>query len=594
MYDNKNVWEAIESTSKELEDRNITQECLSNPTISPKIFVESFKQKWEHDFKNVSSPGFEQTWKSLCNTFNLGIALNRRDKDKEGTRLVLSPQTGTGKTEGLIHFAAMLWNEPKHPYILIVSRQIKECDRVANSINEEAIKLFGMPNDTSYATSFHSQSDIKLDRLKHYKVIVVTHEFFYQNHTKDSFLKNEKFSKIFNINEFKTRELVVIDESIDLIIEKKIDAMEIGRAVTLMERVRYFSRHRSNKALQLEGSKLEWLKEAVSIPKDFDNKKEFMPLVANRTPKEPVNQPPNFFGVSDLSFNETIKVLREDKDIRAAQILTGKHDTKNDKAIIEGVIQSLKELKSFDCNIDWLYTSIQGANVTWHTAKEIFPKGMTAIILDATAPSYKLYSLYQKYGKSVQLIPRVENVRSYKNATLYVARGHNTGKDIATPKNAQGLLQNLAKELDDTDKALIVCHKNMKPHLLGIETPFKYDVVNWGDLTGKNDWKDYNVCVIFGLNNKPPQFYLNRQILATDPVKVCTEFDSEEVTEENMGLQYSDLSQEVIQAINRVRCRNCIDQEGNCKSTRIYIALPNGYKGDYIVDSILDQMDDIV
>jgi len=560
-------------------------------------FVSSFKTKWGTEFNNVSNRGFERTWMSLCATFNRAIKLNQREdiKNQEGQRLVLSPQTGTGKTEGLKHYASMMWNQHPHPYILIVARQTEQCDNIAKEINQYAIELFGMPSNERYAASFHSkQSEVKLDDLKHYKVAVITHEYFYRNHRVNDKLRADKWAKFFYINPFEQRKLLVIDESIDLIFEKQIDSHTFGRVINIVNFMRGWKRYRTNHKFQEEVARLQYVKEALEVPREWDDARVFMPMVAKGDTTNTTNKPLKNLLLQDASFPEVIKALKEDRDIRATQILTGKHDSKNDKAIITELIETIESLSGFNNEIDWLYMSISGATVSWHTAQEAFPKGITAVIMDATAPSNDLYKLYKKYGKPVELIPRIDNVRNYRNVTLNVAYGYNTGKGIDTPQNAQGLIKNLENVLCETDKVLIVCHKDMKPHLLDLESSFEYDVVNWGDLTGKNEWKDCNVCVIYGLNNKPPYYYRNRQLIATDASRVMMSPDDDDIEEEYLGLQQSDLAQEVIQAINRISCRKCVDQEGNCTPSQVFIALPESNKGHFIVDAIIDQMDDIV
>ena len=51
---------------------------------------------------------------------------------------------------------------------------------------------------------------------------------------------------------------------------------------------------------------------------------------------------------------------------------------------------------------------------------------------------------------------------------------------------------------------------------------------------------------------------------------------------------------ELIQAINRVHCRTVTDADGNCPETDVYLLLPEGAVGDYILKGITDSMDGIV
>ena len=42
------------------------------------------------------------------------------------------------------------------------------------------------------------------------------------------------------------------------------------------------------------------------------------------------------------------------------------------------------------------------------------------------------------------------------------------------------------------------------------------------------------------------------------------------------GLQLSQITVSILQAINRIRCRRVIDEYGNCKSSKIYLLIPHG------------------
>ena len=55
----------------------------------------------------------------------------------------------------------------------------------------------------------------------------------------------------------------------------------------------------------------------------------------------------------------------------------------------------------------------------------------------------------------------------------------------------------------------------------------------------------------------------------------------------------SQIVTDVVQAINRTRSRNVIDDKGNCPKTDIYILLPSGEIAQVIIDGIKQQMPDI-
>jgi hypothetical protein len=71
--------------------------------------------------------------------------------------------------------------------------------------------------------------------------------------------------------------------------------------------------------------------------------------------------------------------------------------------------------------------------------------------------------------------------------------------------------------------------------------------------------------------------------------------DTEEVKEERKSLEYTLMSSEVIQMINRVSCRRVIDEKGNCPDTEVYLTLPKKEPlSNTIINDIKEQMPGIV
>ena len=56
------------------------------------------------------------------------------------------------------------------------------------------------------------------------------------------------------------------------------------------------------------------------------------------------------------------------------------------------------------------------------------------------------------------------------------------------------------------------------------------------------------------------------------------------------GLQLSQITVSILQAINRIRCRRVIDEYGNCKSSKIYLLIPHGDDGEEILNGICNEM----
>src|SRR3954447_18211621 len=58
-------------------------------------------------------------------------------------------------------------------------------------------------------------------------------------------------------------------------------------------------------------------------------------------------------------------------------------------------------------------------------------------------------------------------------------------------------------------------------------------------------------------------------------------------------MQTKQLSVSLIQAINRIRCRRVVDQEGNCDEADVFVVLPRGEQGQAILSNIMTDMPNI-
>ena len=71
--------------------------------------------------------------------------------------------------------------------------------------------------------------------------------------------------------------------------------------------------------------------------------------------------------------------------------------------------------------------------------------------------------------------------------------------------------------------------------------------------------------------------------------------DDQTVKRERTEMEYSLISCDIVQMINRVSCRRVIDTEGNCPDTKVYLTLPkNNALANIIISNIQIQMPGIV
>jgi hypothetical protein len=194
------------------------------------------EEHWTHELKNVPNPALKESWHQIATTFEHHIK-HHDDTEKAREWTILSPPTGSGKSESVVIYGAMLaerTNE-EHPGMLVVTRLIDDCNVMAERINR-----YG---ETDTAVAYHSKvsSEIKLENLKDWPVVVLTHRAYemaldylgqdgrivqtwpyYHEYSRNGQRPQTATKGYPNQNPFiSTRRLVVIDESLDIIDHRK-------------------------------------------------------------------------------------------------------------------------------------------------------------------------------------------------------------------------------------------------------------------------------------------------------------------------------------------------------------------------------------
>src|ERR1700722_6173775 len=116
--------------------------------IGPDDFACAMQAHWTNPntLNNVSSPALMSLWTVMADTFNKAIEGNIaadnpfRENPESGKWMVLSPATGSGKTQGIRLYSAMQAVANLHRPssskvgILIVTREIEQADELARDI----------------------------------------------------------------------------------------------------------------------------------------------------------------------------------------------------------------------------------------------------------------------------------------------------------------------------------------------------------------------------------------------------------------------------------------------------------------------------
>jgi SpoU rRNA methylase family enzyme len=541
--------------------------------IDPKKYSESYNVIWTEQFHNVSSEALKSSWQTLATAFNDCIIDNT--ENREIKRRVVSIPTGSGKTTGLIHYLGML---PADVKALVIVFFIDSADEIESKLNKIT------PNK---AIAVHSgDNGKKINDITEQQVLIVTHSHYLN---------------FMDENHLKERDLIIIDEAIDLLKADKIDNDSIRRLKTILDSVieRYPNAQKEYENIDLILHLSSMIQDQIDsinnkyralfeIPDDPTNLSK-LPLLLKRE-----HLIDKSYGFENIKFDEIRKIIKKEN---CRRILTGKsglqHEETEQKLLLNAYLTSIENILK-----DWFY--YYGTNLGHSSLNTVSIKlpEKSVVILDATATTNYIYKLFS----DVVLYSDTANARNYSNVDLYLAHGLKVGNTSLTDnpqESAETLIENLKKNISKDSNVLIVTHKDLEPHLKGYELPFKYDVNHFGNLTGKNEWQEYDTVVIYGIMYKPETFSINRQAVATKyeflddkTGKITTYIDIDDKKVRKL-IANTDLASEVIQAINRVRCRKVIDNEGNCEPTNIYLALPNGETGDTILESIVSKMNNI-
>ena len=87
-------------------------------SITPSLFLEKMESRWS-GFGNVVTPQLRVAWHQLCTALNDKLRASE-DPWEEEVWKVLCPPTGSGKTQGLIVYAALL-NTSTQAHLLIAT-----------------------------------------------------------------------------------------------------------------------------------------------------------------------------------------------------------------------------------------------------------------------------------------------------------------------------------------------------------------------------------------------------------------------------------------------------------------------------------------
>ncbi len=534
--------------------------------VCPQKFVQQFTKKCESWKDFVVTTKLQETWRINC------LALNNAINDEgEVIKYVVSAPTGSAKTQNLITYCTML---PDKITALISTNLTDEADGIVKEINKEAGKQIAYSHHSNIEGVTTSKS---LDKAVEFQIVVTTHAFY-----KDNYVGGDKWEKL-----GADRDLLVIDEALDTMKEISVKDTEIIRAIAVFTKLSTKRKYKNNPRFTKE---LQWLQD------DFK--------VLNTSP-------PNLHKISSdriwtlssgskiLSIELTkytffaeilgIDVLGEEKSLREIvkyeNILTGTDNPSLNKIIKNELTQTINNMNKLRNR--QVYITTNGDTKSFNRVEDmIFKKSL--VCFDATADVNEVYSLRSEYYNDIHMVKKINKVRDYSSVTMHTVAAK-TGKDDINIQVASSTLQSVILG----KKTLIITHQDNEAFFLEVAKTHYEDktieVAHWGAITGLNDWKDFDTCIVVGLNNKPIRFSQNRVIANVPNEDIAF---GEQQAALRKSITDSTTVAEIIQAINRIRIRTVTEKNGSCKSANIYITLPI-YKDENFKKLIKDQMPNI-
>ena len=203
--------------------------------------------------------------------------------------------------------------------------------------------------------------------------------------------------------------------------------------------------------------------------------------------------------------------------------------------------------------------------------------------LDATANINYLYKI-----NNIFEIIEIPQFKTYKNTYIHIFDEITGSRSKIEDGFENGLLESCIKDIKDksneNDKVLIILNKKELVEMFKEKyyqddntTKGTIDFVYYGSLTGKNHWRDYNKLFsigiqILGETIYPIYYYLNsgekdfnKYDTTMKPVKGARVYKEMEFERVRLSM----IAKELIQGINRIRCR--LYQNGDTPEAHIYL-----------------------
>ena len=564
---------------------------------------------------NETSVALKQTWLTMSLTYNGALErhspffnpLGALSKDQvEQTRRAwacLGPATGTGKSEfayAYLGFLGATSGEDGYlPGALLVCRSIEQCNEAVTKVNAWA--AYSSPSGSPpVAVAFHSASPTwdAPTLLRSYRIVVMTQEGFKAT-LRQIVAGDATHSNWDHIHYWEDRDLgkqpralTIVDENLTSVCDQfdvaRLDLKGIYKFATpeMMEDV--FLRPAFD-TISTAVAAIEHLgkhyQERITAQKEGREPKQDNYLFAEQDMKKLAEVDPLGTGLSRLA-----DALKE--AYPSPKETLGPNTARELNATIRA-LNNLAQVLQLDA-----YFHRKGKHDVVSAGRYILPHDLPGpCLLDATVNQNGLVSLLGK--DRAWIVPMPEGARSYEEVTVHIARVSGTGMSTmgqSPRRKVDRLIGFLRELLKDGDKCLVVSHQEVEDDTLVPALREEHEIkgevstAHWFAIDGKNDWNDHNVVVLFGMPYRPRNHTVSLLLAMQEYKDGQTYLDDPETHALRRSIENKTMIAEVIQAINRVRCRRTIDEYGNCARVDVYVLLPKDKTGDAIEEAIQKEM----
>ncbi|MBM9515223.1 hypothetical protein [Desulfogranum marinum] len=181
-------------------------------------------------------------------------------------------------------------------------------------------------------------------------------------------------------------------------------------------------------------------------------------------------------------------------------------------------------------------------------------------VLDASVPLRKLSQIDNSFK-----IADISASIDYSDVNIHIHQ-YASGKSSINPA-FKGKQQNpyvgfIREHIDPKGKTLIICHKDVEDEILKLFKGPNVEVAHYGAINGRNDWSDYDRCILLGQFREPESSY---RCKVASRLK-DNDFNHSDLDSLTREVNRTDFVHHAYQGLNRVRCRRIVGSDVNSDS----------------------------